>query len=525
MSVIEFQKRGLPHTHITITLEPEDKPVTPEQIDEIICAEIPDKDVDPIAYETVLRCMLHGPCGDAYPNAPCMVNGKCSKHYPKRFCEATTIDEDGFVSYRRRNDPSKRVTINGFTFDNRWVVPYHRDSVVRHDAHINVEKVARPKITKYLYKYMTKGCDRADVWIEDNVTIPHENGHRCYRNADEIKTYLDCRYVSSIEACWKIFEFDIQKQYPSVLRLQYHLPDHQFIVFNDNDHLYSVVHREDIHDTMLTRWFEVNRNHAAAKSLTYVEFPTRWVWNKGTKQWTPRQSHKCIGRLPYAHPNSGERYYLRMLLHKVRGAESFDDIKTVNGILHPTFKAACGALGLLDDDNEWHAALTEASTWATAKKLRNMYCTILMFSEVTNPLALWEFHWKSLTDDLQYQIQRDMRNPRMQIGDDELKNLGLFEIELILNKNGRSLKDFPPMPLPSIEVANLSVNRLIREELDYDCASEKRLFDELYSGLNDGQLKAFNAIMNAKSTKRGGFFFCIWKWRDRENLFVENINR
>ena len=55
--------------------------------------------------------MLHGPCGNAYPNAPCMVNGKCSKHYPKKFCSETTIDEDGFVSYRRRDDPSKRVTL------------------------------------------------------------------------------------------------------------------------------------------------------------------------------------------------------------------------------------------------------------------------------------------------------------------------------------------------------------------------------------------------------------------------------
>ena len=131
--------------------------------------------------------MLHGPCGDTYPNAPCMVNGKCSKHYPKKFCSETTIDEDGFVSYRRRDDPSKRVTINGFTFDNRWVVSYNRDLIVIFDGHINVTKVACPKITKYLYKYMSKGVDRTNVQIENSIVLANESGHRRYRSIDEIK--------------------------------------------------------------------------------------------------------------------------------------------------------------------------------------------------------------------------------------------------------------------------------------------------------------------------------------------------
>jgi len=48
----------------------------------------------------------------------------------------------------------------------------------------------------------------------------------------------------------------------------------------------------------------------------------------------------------------------------VCGATSFADIYTIRGVLHPTFKLAGMALGLVDDDGEWHAALNEASTWA-----------------------------------------------------------------------------------------------------------------------------------------------------------------
>ena len=39
--VIEFQKRGLPHIHILIILDNEDRPKTAEEVDHIVCAELP----------------------------------------------------------------------------------------------------------------------------------------------------------------------------------------------------------------------------------------------------------------------------------------------------------------------------------------------------------------------------------------------------------------------------------------------------------------------------------------------------
>ena len=41
--VVEFQKRGLPHSHQSYTLADEDKPRTPEAVDKIVTAEIPEK--------------------------------------------------------------------------------------------------------------------------------------------------------------------------------------------------------------------------------------------------------------------------------------------------------------------------------------------------------------------------------------------------------------------------------------------------------------------------------------------------
>jgi hypothetical protein len=48
------------------------------------------------------------------------------------------------------------------------------------------------------------------------------------------------------------------------------------------------------------------------------------------------------------------------LLTKVKGAVSFEALRTINGVVHDTFKSACIALGLYDSDDEWNACLEEA---------------------------------------------------------------------------------------------------------------------------------------------------------------------
>ena len=92
--VIEFQKRGLPHAHILLVLAEQDKAITIDQINSLVSAEIPNRETHPLAYETVSKCLMHGPCGPSFPNAPCMKDGYCSKGYPKAFTEVTHLAND-----------------------------------------------------------------------------------------------------------------------------------------------------------------------------------------------------------------------------------------------------------------------------------------------------------------------------------------------------------------------------------------------------------------------------------------------
>jgi hypothetical protein len=145
------------------------------------------------------------------------------------------------------------------------------------------------------------------------------------------------------------------------------------------------VRKEGVHITKFTVWMEANKIYPSAKNLTYGDFPMKFVWHAQSKMWKERKSKFSIGRLYYAHPSSGERYYLRMLLNIVKGCTSFKDIRTVDGVEYPTFKEACQVLGFLDDDNEWIQCINEAAIWVSGTQLRLLFMTIMCHCEVTDP--------------------------------------------------------------------------------------------------------------------------------------------
>ncbi|XP_077252576.1 uncharacterized protein LOC143891975 [Tasmannia lanceolata] len=324
---IEFQKRGLPHTHILLWLHQSDKYPTSSKIDKIISAEIPDETSDYTAYAAVAEYMMHGPCGAANNKAPCMNGGNyCSKKFPKFFYTETTLSEGRFPIYRRR-DNDRFVQKGEIKLDNRYVAPHNVDLIVKYQSHINIEWCNRSRAIKYLFKYINKGPDRTTMIVEEDISRNRGNDNREIQRIDEIKSYLDCRYVSACEACWRIFQFDIQHRTPAIERMAFHLPDEQCITFRDSEPINQVLNKEDVETTMFTQWMHTNSVEEGAQNLTFAEFPTKFVYNKKDKMWQQRKKGKCIGRIVYAHPSSGERFYLRMLLNIVKGPRSYEEIE------------------------------------------------------------------------------------------------------------------------------------------------------------------------------------------------------
>ncbi|XP_071695238.1 uncharacterized protein [Rutidosis leptorrhynchoides] len=385
----------------------------PFDIDDLISAKIPSQINDPEGFRVVTEYMLHGPCSGTYMDAPCIIDKNYSKHFPKPYYAQTTIDEDG------------------------------------------------SRAIKYLFKYLNKGPDRETIVIQENI-IPSGSDSRGedILEVDKIKNYLDCHYLSPCEAVWRLFSYDIHYSKPSIIKLSFHLPNQQSITLRDSQKLPALLKRESIIETMFTQWFELNKQDEFARTLTYAKLPKHYVWNQDAKMWTPRKLRTSIGRIVYSNPAFGERYYLRMLLNIVKGPRSFDEIRTVDGFLHPTFKDAYFAYGLVNDDREWSHAISEATLWASGIQLRELFVTMLMFYNVIKPLQLWESNWQTLSNDILHKKRKIFNFPDLILTDAQIKNYCLVEIQGILNKNGKSLEDYPDLQQPGPSMLTQMDNRL-----------------------------------------------------------------
>lgn len=98
-------------------------------------------------------------------------------------------------------------------------------------------------------------------------------------------------------------------------------------------------------------------------------------------------------------PRQGECFYLRLLLTHVRGPQSFNDLRIVNGDLCSTFHEACLNLGLLEDDSHYHSAMQEASLSNSPSRIRALFAVILPWCEPSNPTELYDTNKDAMAED------------------------------------------------------------------------------------------------------------------------------
>ena len=530
--VIEWQKRGLPHAHILVILAPEHKPRCADDYNSIISAELPDKEKHPATFATVSKHMLHGPCGVNFTNSisPCMQDGKCSKNYPKAFVPETVDTNDSYPRYRRRED-GKTHEKSGFKFDNRWVVPHNPYLCAKYDAHINVEITSSIKAVKYLYKYVYKGHDRITMGITTQAApgpaagVPGApaiaNAALDEQNVDEIKSYIDARYVSASEACWRLLGFSLHGELPAVTRLAVHLPDEQQAVWVEGQALPDVAAHPQ--RTTLTEWFSANTVDEAARVIPYSDMPAHYVWkDKRWKRRIRRGKMPTIGRVASCSPLQGERFYLRMLLHHVLGAKSFADMRTYGGTVYPTFKEAAQARGLLSDDSEWDACLAEAMVDRTGKGLRHLFADLLIHNRPAEPHLLWEKYKQPMAEDILHRLRQVgflIALPCFMVRVDALQGASLMEpailqvdgdldmpyndavfqealrdVDDLLQEHGQRLSDIPNMPALNVEPLHVVPREIRLERQMYDLAAEAQHLHVNEGLLNVDQRAAFDAV-------------------------------
>ena len=467
---IEYQKRGLPHAHILVSLEAADKPTSEDDIDNIVCAEIPDKNANPELYAIVTSCMIHGPCREGL----CLdEHGRCKKGFPKKLLANTEIVDNSYPNYRRRIRPPTNV--RGRYIDNRYVVPYNPYLTKKYNAHINVEVVTFMKSSiKYLYKYVFKGFDVASLSFRRNGAIVR----------DEVKTYINCRYVSAPESMWRLYEYKMHHRSHAVTRLPIHFDNAIEVVFDEG--MEEVPEREpETLNTMLNAFFLLNRDPANnSRHLYYRDIPEHFVYNSRQRRWNTRQRRgdKMVGRIRDVNANNVELFAMRLLLLNVKGPQSYEHLRTINGVVYETFKQAAQQLNLIRDDAVFYSAFDDLGPLQMSPQIRQMFAILLQTYTITSAMTFWTRYRHMMIDDFRRMPQN--RN----LSDDELYEFALHDLNTRFSRTGRSNSTFglpmpqgPPPPVvqpPPAPVANVQPIKL-----------------------NEAQQSGFDKIMNAVHTR------------------------
>ena len=165
--VIEFQKRDLFHAHILIINHFRDE-ITKVNVNQIVQTMIFFKFENEVfdekrrLYELITTHMIHKNCWKI-KNVVCHdKNDNCIKSFSKSICNKTNLNHFSSYSQLRRFE---RELVSSISWDNKWVVSYNTYLLLKYEFYINVEICTSIKLVTYLYKYVFKKSNHANVSI------------------------------------------------------------------------------------------------------------------------------------------------------------------------------------------------------------------------------------------------------------------------------------------------------------------------------------------------------------------------
>lgn len=201
----------------------------------------------------------------------------------------------------------------------------------------------------------------------------------------------------------------------------------------------------------------------------------------------------AVGRMYTISPRQGECYFLRLLLNEVLGPVSYENLRSVDGHVHPTYRAACQALQLLENDHHLTLALEEAAVSVSAGKLRSLFSIILSSCTPNNPIELWQQFRDAMAEDFLFQHRRNV-NDQEAAYTDAIYNQCLCDVEdKFQMMGGQSVGDFG-LPVP--HRVNNRMDREYWREINFNHEQLAVQSEEWQLSLTDGQRTVYNKFMD-----------------------------
>ena len=177
----------------------------------------------------------------------------------------------------------------------------------------------------------------------------------------------------------------------------------------------------------------------------------------------------------------------------------------MEGNLCGSFCEACFRLGLLEDDNQYHLVMPEASVSNSAASLHSLFVVILTWCEPSNPLDTYEHHKESMAEDFLHQQHTRLGN--MEVGfDEDFFNLALNDLQDgVLSMGGRQLSDYG---LPQPEAVDS--NRLAQDyqwEIEYYRGEQQAYVEQHAALLTFDQREVYDYFCSMVDAYQGGILF------------------
>lgn len=292
---IEFQNRGAAHIHGCYWTT---KSIEYMIENNIIRADLPDSELEPELYQKVLTYQIHR-CDPLKCGGPVLPGEQCKKGFPRQFSNTTHIDQNSNRYIYKCTKPS-----------DQWVVPYHPETLLIWNAHMNIQYITSKGFARYVTKYMTKSEPSHIFNITDN---------------NKFREHVIARRLGAMEAMFLILgepicNSSIQVKYlntdPPNIRSKAVLPIH--LLINEDDDPYF----KDTIEKYMNRPIDPIFNQVTyfkyfEEYIIQKKIPTntrRIIYQDQLGNYVIKRTKPIIVRHRFLKITDGELYFYQLLL-------------------------------------------------------------------------------------------------------------------------------------------------------------------------------------------------------------------
>ena len=182
---------------------------------------------------------------------------------------------------------------------------------------------------------------------------------------------------------------------------------------------------------------------------------------------------------------TSELFFLRRLLGVVRGARGFDDLLTFDGVIFPNFQAACAGRGMLIDDAEFVAAMSDVvSAETSVEAVQQFFVNLVVRCRPSNSHDLFIMFLPDISG---------VAEPQM-----EDIECTMWALEGYANDLGTSL---------SVSGWALPALRMVMRPDEDNMTIHIHNRDVAFASFSSEQLAAAEAVLDAVAAGAGGVFY------------------